>query len=132
MQLRNSNMSFYLEVLVREQITYEKLSLSLYFLRFFSYLSYLIIRRSHRSCFFKKDVLKNVVKLTGKHLFQGFFLIKLLALGHPCNCFGIIFFFSSFTIMLMFSRLQMFFKISVLINFIHFTGKHQCWSPFLL
>ena len=132
MQLRNSNMSFYLEVLVREQITYEKLSLSLYFLRFFSYLSYLIIRRSHRSCFFKKDVLKNVVKLTGKHLLQGFFLIKLLALGHLYNCFGIIFFFSSFTIMLMFSRLQMFFKISVLINFIHFTGKHQCWSPFLL
>ena len=132
MQLRNSNMSFYLQVLVREQITYEKLSLSLYFPRFFSYLSYLIIRRNHRSCFFKKDVLKNVVKLIGKHLFQGFFLIKLLALGHPYNCFGIIFFFSSFTIMLMFSRLQMFFKISVLINFTHFTGKHQCWSLFLL
>ena len=27
---------------------------------------------------------------------------------------------------------QMFFKIGVLKNFAMFTGKHPCWSPFLI
>ena len=30
------------------------------------------------------------------------------------------------------SRSQMFFKIDVLKNFENFTGKHQCWSFFLI
>ena len=30
------------------------------------------------------------------------------------------------------SRLQMFFKLSALKNFVNFTGKHLCWSLFLI
>ena len=30
------------------------------------------------------------------------------------------------------SRLHMFFKIDVLKNYANFTGKHLCWSPFLI
>ena len=30
------------------------------------------------------------------------------------------------------SRSQMFFKIDVIKNFVNFTGKHLCWSLFLI
>ena len=38
-------------------------------------------KRSQQRCFVKKDVLKNVVKFTGKQPCQSLFLIKLQALG---------------------------------------------------
>ena len=36
---------------------------------------------SHRMCSFKKDVLKNIAKLRGKHLRHGIFLYKVAGLG---------------------------------------------------
>ena len=40
-------------------------------------------RSSHRSCSVKIDVLKNLVKFTGKHLYQSLFFNKLAGLGSP-------------------------------------------------
>ena len=42
-----------------------------------------LVRKSHRRCPMKKFVLKNLEKLTGKHMFHCF-LIKFGALGYFC------------------------------------------------
>ena len=58
--------------------------------------------------FCKKHVLRNSVKLTGKHLCQSFFFNKVAGLSHP----------------------EVFYKKGALRNFAKFTGKQLCLQLF--
>ena len=48
-------------------------------------LPYKIFRSSHQRCSFKKDVLRNFVKFTGKHLCQSLFFNKVAGLQNTCG-----------------------------------------------
>ena len=51
------------------------------FRQYFEFFDSVKFGSSHRMCSFKKDVLKNIAKLRGKHLRHGIFLYKVAGLG---------------------------------------------------
>ena len=68
------------------------------------------------------------------HKFMLFYKLKFVNLR---NCIKNIYDFANSNVFLLLnkrlksSRLQMFFNNGVLRNFVHFSGKHQCWNLFL-
>ena len=106
------------------------------------------IRNSRSQMFFKIGVYKNFAIFTGKHLCWGLFLIKLQAWRTRPVAASVLYIHREFgniykswnwwhilietCVSIRKQPLEVFYQKAVLNNFAIFTGKHLCWSLFLI
>ena len=99
------------------------------------------IKSSRPEVFCVKSALQNFAKFTGKHLCQNLFFNKIAGLRPVTlvtkklwhRCFHINFAkFLRTPFLREHLRWLMFFKLTALKNFTYFTGKHLCWTLFLI